>query len=231
VGNSHFDGLTEEVSMGDPCFKEDSEIVVNKVNFKYKQKDILKGDVNSFMLFNDIYLFCLITSRNKQRPKFRLDLTFFETKPTKSVSFAWKSLIAGVLFVLFSVFIPGDYTIPLSTPVDLSFLPVFVLTTIAGLILLLFAYYKSYSRLVFRSCVGRVPLLSLTHKPMQKNYRKFINILQKNINLAHKKNAITLHDRLVGEMKDLRRLKEAGVISEDFYNKAQSIILKNKHYQ
>lgn len=231
MSQSSIDGLTEEVSMGHSCYKEDSEIVIKKVNYKYKQKDILKGNVNNFMLFNDIYLFCLITSHHKKRPKYRLDLTFFDSKPSKSFLIAWKSLIAGFLLLLVALFIPDTFNISFFASVGLNFLSMSVLLGIAGFSSLLFAYFKSYSRLVFRSYAGRVPLLILSHKSMHKKYRKFVSLLQKSISLAHKKNGNTLHDRLVGEMKDLRRLKDAGVISERFYNQAQMIILKHKHYQ
>jgi len=217
--------------MGHSCFKEDSEIVVKKVNYKYKQKDMLKGNVNSFMLFNDIYLFCLITTHHKKRPKYRLDLTFFDAKPSTSFFIAWKSLVAGVLLLLLAMIIPGDFDLPFSLAVDFSFLSAPLFSGLAGIGLLSFAYFKSYSRLVFRSYAGRAPLLVLSHRPLHRNYKKYINVLKKSIRHAQKKNGITLHDRLVGEMKDLRRLKDAGVLKEGIYNQAQAIILKNKHYQ
>lgn len=233
MGHSSLDSLTDsisdEVSMGHSCYKEDSDIVVKKINFKYKQKDVIKGNVSSFILFNSIYLFCLITLHHKKRPKFRLDLTFFDPNPSRYFSIAWKSLIASVLLLLMAVFIPGDLIAPFSSLFDLSYLP--VLFGIAGFCLLLFAYFKSYSRIVFRSYASRVPLLVLSYKPTQKNYKKFISALQKGIVLAHKQDGITLQDRLVGEMKDLRRLKDCGVISERIYNKAQSAILTHKYYK
>lgn len=231
MGDSYFDGLTEDVSMGHSCYKEDADIVVKKINCKYKQKDIIKGSVNSFILFNNIYLFCLITLNHKKQPKFRLDLTFFDAKPSRSFFIAKKSLITGVLLLLLSVFIPGDLKLPYSSLVGLDLLSVYLLTGAAASGFLLFAYFKSYSRIVFRSYASRVPLLTLSHKSTQKNYKKFVSALQKSIMLAHKQNGTTLQDRLVGEMKDLRRLKNAGVVKENVYNQAQAAILTHKHYK
>lgn len=229
--HSDFDGLTEDVSMGHSCYKEDADIVVKKINCKYKQKDIVKGNVNSFILFNDIYLFCLITLHHKKKPKFRLDLTFLDAKPSRSFSIAKKSLISGILLLLLSIFFPSDISLPFLSSVSLSFLSVSMLSGIAAFGFLLFAYLKSYSKIVFRSYASRVPLLILSHKSTQKNYKKFVSALQKSIVLAHKQKGITLQDRLVGEMKDLRRLKNAGVIKENVYNQAQAAILTHKHYK
>lgn len=231
MGHSHFDGLTEDVSMGHSCYKEDADIVVKKINCKYKQKDIIKGNVNSFILFNDIYLFCLITLNHKKQPKYRLDLSFFDAKPGRSFSIAKKSLISGVLLLLLTIFAPPDITLPFLSSAGLSFLTLSLLSGAAAFGFLLFAYLKSYSKLVFRSYASRVPLLTFSHKSTQKNYKKFVSALQKSIMLAHKQNGITLQDRLVGEMKDLRRLKNAGVIKEGVYNQAQAAILTHKHYK
>lgn len=231
VANSPLDSIAEDVSIGHSCYKEDSEITVKKVNYKYIQKDAIRGSVNSFVLFNDIYLYCLIIKRHKKQPKFRLDLTFFDPRPARSFFIPWKLLIAAVVLLLVGFFMPAGVEIPYSSSIGLGFLSVSVISILVGIGLLIFVYLKSYYRLVFRSYAGRVPLLSLSYKPAQKNYNQFVSAVQKGIALAHKKNGVTLADRLTGEMQDLRRLKDAGVIKEDIYNKAQMIILKNKHYR
>ena len=133
--------------------------------------------------------------------------------------------------MLLAIFLPTEIKLPMASAVGLDFLPVSVLSGFLGFGLLLSAYIKSYSKTVFRSYASRVPLLTLSHKSTQKNYKKFVSALQKSIVLAHKQNNITLQDRLVGEMKDLRRLKNAGVIKENVYNQAQSAILTHKHYK
>jgi len=223
--------FSQDISMGDACYREDSEVVVKKVNYKYKQKNSIKGNLSSFAIFNDIYVYCLIKIHHKKLPKYRLDLTFFDPQPVKSLFVPWKLIASGLLMLVLALLMPTEISIPFITPVDINILYVPALFSVVGIGLLSLAYMKSYNQLIFKSFASGVPLLTLSHKYNQKKYKQFILVLQQKIKLAHKQNGITVHDRLVGEMKDLRRLKNAGIIEEELYNEAQTKILTHKLYK
>jgi len=73
--------------------------------------------------------------------------------------------------------------------------------------------------------IGNIPLVVVPRKFRDKNYKKFVEIMGKCINYSRNRNGITLQERLRGEMKDLRRLMELGIVSEHDYNNAQQKIL------
>ncbi|MDH5767111.1 MAG: hypothetical protein OEZ38_13945, partial [Gammaproteobacteria bacterium] len=95
-------------------------------------------------------------------------------------------------------------------------------------IMLLLSFYRSYYHLIFMSYAGGVSLLSLSYKPWDKKCKKFVEVLQKNINYAHNRSGVTRQIRIVDEMKDLRRLEKIGIISNKDYNRAQKKILAAK---
>jgi hypothetical protein len=234
-------GQMDEISIGDAHYKDDSEIVPKEINHEYTQKNSVKGVFREFSLFDDIYLYCslrlfnLKKLKSEQLPKYRIDLTYLDPKPARSSKLAWKWLLRGIAATVASALVidisvlSGEFSgLSFSHP---AMLPVGVLLGTLGFVLILLFYYKSHNTVIYRSYVGRIPLLALSHKPRKKDYREFISVIEEGILNAQSRNGITMRDRLVGEMKDVRRLKDSGVISESAYSRAQAKILKHKAYK
>lgn len=224
-----------EVSLGQSCFKEDSDVKVKRINFKYQYKNRLTGSTRGYIIFNNVYVFCLIKSYVSKKPKYRLDLTFFNSQPEKTWYIAWKLLLVGILFLVATILIPQNIDVDMNSSVmsliNNNLVFVKLVAGIVACVFLWLGYSKSYYQLAFHSFASEVPLLSLPHKFWNKRYRKFVHKLKKGVAYAQQLNNVTLHDRLVGEMQDLRRLKNAGVVNEDTYNEAQSKILTHKHFK
>lgn len=232
--NDYTNEVFDEISLGDAHYREDSEIVPEKITHEYVQRNTVKGLLREFSLFDNIYLYCsfkyfnLKKFKSKQLQKHRIDLTYIDPKPSSSVRIVWKwllwcmvSIAASVLVVYVGVFS------------DLSFshqamLPVGILLGTFGFVSILLFYYKSYNNVIYRSYVGRVVLIELAHRPRDNDYKNFIGVLEENIYKAQRRNGITIKDRLIGEMKDMRRLRDAGVISEKGYKQAQTRIFDHE---
>lgn len=148
-----------------------------------------------------------------------------------SLTIAWKLLTIGVVFLGLSYLTQNGFQLPFIPELPENMPPLPVLTAIAGVIFLLLAYQRTHLSLVFRTFAGRAPVLFITPRPLQKDYRQFIKTLKQAIDIAQKRNNLTLKDRLVGEMKDLGRLKESNIITEQTYRKAQARILSNKSFK
>lgn len=230
VGDHSKEALVE-ISLGDAHYKDDSEIVPKKINHKYMQKNSVKGILRGFLLFDDIYLYySLKKSRAKQALKHRIDLTYLDPKPRRAFYLAWRWLLWGVVAItaaVLSIYIGEFSGLSVAHPL---MLPVGILLGTFGFVFILLSYYKSYNNVVYRSYAGRVPLMVLSHKPGKKDYKEFIKVIEEGIHKAQRRNGITLKDRLVGEMKDIRRFRDAGIISEKDYHEAQGKIFRHESY-
>jgi hypothetical protein len=235
--NDYSNEAFDEISLGDAHYKEDSEVVPDKITHEYVQRNSVKGILREFSLFDDIYLYCsfkyfnLKKFKSKQLQKHRIDLTYIDSKPAKSVRITWKWLLWSVVTIAASALVIyiGEFS-------DMSFthqaiLPVGILLGTFGFVSFLLFYYKSYNNVIYRSYVGRVTLIELAHKPRDNNYKEFIDVLEESIYKAQHRNGITIKDRLVGEMKDMRRLRDAGIISEKKYKQAQTRIFDHEANQ
>ena len=229
--------ILDEISIGDAHYTNDEEVVPKIINHEYAQHNQIKGISREFSLFDDIYLYCTLKSFNLKKlkvvelPQYRIDLTYMDPKPTRFVHIAWKLLLWGLIAIMASALVIyiGKY---LDMPVThQAILPPSILLGTLGFILLLLFYQKSYSNVIYRGYVGRAPLIMLSHKPRRKDYKEFVDILESNTHKAQRRNGITIKDRLVGEMKDMRRLRDAKVISEDKYKQAQARIFKHESNQ
>ena len=222
-----FDEPLEEVSVGESCYVDDAELELDKLICKYNQTSSIKGITRKFALYDKTHLIQQKDSHFNKLPEHRIDLTFLDPEPTKHLFISWRILLTGVALLGIAIVLflfKGQIESLLAGQFVLL---TAVLLATAGLISVLVSVYRSYSILVYHSDTGKVPLLVITHKPRDKNYQKFIAILDKCINYSRNRNGISEQDRLRGEMKDLRRLKELGILSEDTYNEAQQKILAN----
>lgn len=227
----------DEISLGDAHYREDSEIVPKIVNHEYVQSNNFKGVLREFSLFDDIYLYCTSKSfnlkklRTRQVPKYRIDLTYIDPKPVKFSNIAWKWLLWGIVAIAASVLVIDADKIIDSPSAQQAILPVSILLGTSGFVSILLFFYKSHSSVVYRGYVGRAPLIVMANKPRNKDYKDFIDVLETNIRKAQRRNGITIKDRLVGEMKDMRRLRDAGVVSENRYKQAQARIFEHESNQ
>ena len=215
----------EEVSVGESCYVDDLDLKLDKLICRYNQNNSIKGITRKFALYDKTHLIQQKDSHFNKIPEHRIDLTFLDPEPTKHLFVSWKILLTGVVLLIVStvLFLFKDQ---LGSVLGGQFVLLTVVSLITpGLIFVLLSYYRSYSTLVFHSESGKVPLLVITRKPRDKNYKKFVEIIGKCINYSRNRNGINLQDRLRGEMKDLRRLKLLGIISENEYDEAQKKIL------
>ncbi len=230
MNDNNINITSNEISLGAPCFREDSEIVVRKINYNYMQKYLLKSVTRRFQIFNNIYLYYMQKCNSSKLPKHRLDLTFLKQTPTYSLSISWKLLTIGLAFIGLSYLLETSFQLPLIPELPDTMPPLSVLTAIAGAMFLLLAYQRTHLSLVFKTYAGHAPVLFITPRPLQKDYRQFIKTLKLGISIAQNRDSLTIKDRLVGEMKDLGRLRESNIITKQVYRKAQARILANKSF-
>ncbi len=83
---------------------------------------------------------------------------------------------------------------------------------------------------IFKSHFGNARLFLIENKkPDHASFEKFFMKLQQSI-VKSKKN-ISVSDRLLGELKMCRRLRDEGVIDDESYTIARTAIFKHEQYK
>lgn len=211
------------------------------INHEYVQRTI-KGIKRSFTIFDDIYLNHSLNICNPEAFKLKffknndvdgqyLNMTYLDPKPDRMTHIAWDWFFNGLAAVTwaFVIIYVGEYT-------DYSFahdtmLPVGILLGTFGIIAFMVFYYKTQDKIIYRSYIGQVPVLELFHTPNSKAYNDFIDVFEEGIHKAHKRYGVTMKYRLVGELKHLRMINEAGFITDADYENARSKIFRHEEYQ
>jgi len=205
----------------------DQEIDPAKLGDKLIQHNTLKGTEREFQPYSDTHLLLKVKNKKKQQD-YRVNLAWLSAQPRHNKVIIWKWLYAGLgaaaltgMFIFLAVedILKLEYSAVAGT-VSLT----------ASLILILIFIYKLQDEFIFTSNFGKIELFLIENKkPSQQEFDGFFIKLQQGIERAKKNIPVT--DRLVGELKMCRRLRDEGIIDDDTYTVARTAIFKHKQYQ
>jgi len=208
---------------------EEDEDEIREVHAKFVQDSRFKGIRRDFTIFNKCQLLQSLQSfKNKRGNTHRINLKFVRQVPERHRQFAWRSLqVSGLGFVLAAI--------PACIWYFTEFKSIYLLVAsllffVAGLIALLLFFYRSRDTYVYRSIAAGVPLIELDfNKPNRQEFEAFTDRLENYIRQAQS-SGLNNQQRLAGELKDIRRLKEAGLFSEEIYANSRTLIFKHKEF-
>lgn len=210
-------------------FDDDTHLKPEHVNILYAQEQKFKGVRRTFKIFNDIHLYYTLKSfKHKDNKKHRINLSYVNIQPERECSVAWKWLSTAFATIVWSMllFYVGLFT---QYKADYIVIVAVLLGTFSMVSMLIF-YYRTQDKLIYRSFVGNVPLFEVSnHKSGNKDFDFFMVKLKQHIKSAQQK--LSMHELLVGELKDLRRIRDEGKISNELYESARNIIFKHEAYQ
>jgi hypothetical protein len=148
---------------------------------------------------------------------YSVDLRYLDPKPQRELRISWGWLGLAAAFLGTAIILGA--TIDAALPYALGALA-------AGTISLAVAMYRSGQRLVWVSRYGRIGLVELMlDQPSRAEVRAFANDLKERIARAHKAQRIDRAQLLSRELREHRRLKDEGVLTEALYAKAKGRIL------
>jgi len=188
-----------------------------------EQKKLLRVFDNKFLNINE--------KKAKKTTSYNIHLWLLSANPIHRRKIPVKPLLIGcALFVLawlayhfIKTGIPG-----INSPY-LQAIPVLLGT--AGAILVVYAFNQYKNVLIFYSDHGRIPLVELFYNnPSKSSFKKFTGDLVNAIHSAKSKKNYNAQQMLAAEVSEHRRLKDEGVLSDAFYEKAKTNIL-NYHSQ
>jgi len=220
-------GQFEEIVIVDVF--EDSDDVVRTVNEEFIQENTIKGIRRSFRIFNDSQLLQSVKSfRNRDDRQYRINLRYVNPEPERDRRYAWRILIVSVSCLCAAVllFCIWHYT---RFSFDYLLVAVALLAAASAFSLLLF-FYRSHDTFIYKSLAAGVPLIELDNrKPDLREFDAFLMRLEQYIRNANK-SGMNSQQRLAGELKDIRRLKDAGMLTEQTYELARTTIFSHRDY-
>jgi hypothetical protein len=227
----------EEVIISDTAFDVsadnyedfDQEINPAKLGKKLIQTNTLKGSVRKYQFYASRHLLLnFVEKKNARIKNFRVDLAWLSSEPEHSKVIVWKWLyfaiaagsLAGLcLYLALAQIIELRYCVVAGT-----------ITLTTTLIFFLIFIYLMRDEYIFKSYYGNAKLFLIENKkPNQSEFDSFFINLQQSIDSAQSN--ITTADRLVGELKMCRRLRDEKIIDDETYTRARTIIFKHDQYK
>jgi hypothetical protein len=220
-------GQFEEIVIVDVF--DENEDTVRTVNVEFTQESTIKGIKRSFVIFNDCQLLQSLRSfRHKDDRQYRINLRYIDPEPVRDCRYEWRILAASGVCLCLAVLLSCIWYF---SRFDSSYLLMTATLFAAGsVIALLLFFYKSHDTFIYRSLAAGVPLIVLDNrKPGLQEFDTFLHKLEQYTRAAQKCN-MSKQQFLAGELKDLRRLKDDGMLTDQIYEEARTRIFRHKDY-
>lgn len=207
----------------------DQELDPAKLGNKLVQVNTLKGTVREYQFYTPSHLLLdFIEKKKAKAKKFRVNLAFLASEPEHNKVIIWKwlyatlasGLLAGIcLFLAIEEIVGLEYCIAAG-----------IITLTTTLIFTLIFIYQMRDEFIFRSHFGKAKLFLIENKkPGQTEFDNFFINLQQSIDKAQSNMSVT--EKLVGELKMCRRLRDEGIIDDETYTIARTAIFKHEQYK
>ena len=159
----------------------------------------------------------------KTEQNYSVDILSLKEKSKKKYSIAWKWLITSISFFLLMLLLLKILPAFLSENKNL-YLGIILLAGLIGSLSSFIQFLRNTSRKqIFYSRNAHVPIITLcAGKPTKKTFSSFIEVIEKRIKQFRSHMDLAIDKQLTGEMKMLRRLSDAGIITKKDYEKAKS---------
>ncbi|MDH3342245.1 MAG: hypothetical protein OEM07_00820 [Gammaproteobacteria bacterium] len=207
----------------------DEQLQPEKLGAQLIQENSRKGTLRKYQFYGPNYLLLDFSGKSKSSvKKYCISLSFLSSEPEHFKLIVWNwlygALAGAALLILFITL--AVYKI---LSAESSFIAGSIALTVTLICALIFVYLKR-NEYIFKTEFGSVPLFCLENsKPDQKSFDIFFVSLQQAID--SQKTKIPVADRLIGELKMCRRLKDEGIIDEASYTAAMTSIFKHKQYK
>lgn len=207
----------------------DLEIEPEKLGQQLVQTNILKGTDGQYQFYASRYLLLnFVEKKNARARHYRLDLAWLNPEPEHVKVIVWNWLYGAIFATVLSGLC---LYLGIAEIIDVEYCFVAAaLTLTASLICLLMFIYLMRDEFVFKSHFGNARLFLIDNKkPAQASFDDFFVALQQCIDKAQTQ--LSVAERLVGELRMCRRLKDEGIIDDEAYIKVRTLIFKHEQYK
>lgn len=210
---------------------EDFEERINpqQLHPAFVQDNWFKGCFRKYELYDKHYLFQTIKHyRDKDFKTYRLNLAWLDPKPESVQIIAWRWVSTALATAVWALLL---FYMAYASDVKYDYIEsaAILMSTITVISLCLLLYSKQ-NKLVFNSYLSNVPLIEIEHnKPDKASFDSFVHDVRSGIYAGWQNKDI--QQMLVGEIRELRRLRDLAVLSETAYLNARSAIFNHREYQ
>lgn len=193
------------------------------------QESWLKGSFQKHEIYRQKYLFQTIRRyREKEFKQYRINLSWLDPKPEVIQTVAWRWVSSALATAIWAALL---FYLAYFTELKIDHLDsaAILMSTITVISLCLFIY-RNENKLVFNTYLSDVPLITIDcNRPDKVAFDAFVHEIRAGIYAGWQNKDIK--QMLVGEIRELRRLRDAGVLTEATYVQARTAIFKHREYQ
>ena len=209
-------------------FSDQENIPVEHINFEFEQNNKYRGQHRKMTIFNDTHCYQSVKNKHQNKFKYRIDISFLDPRPFRQRKVEWKWLYgAAALFLLDAVLYFGG----LLDTSSIHLLGLFIGVTVVAIMCLLAFFHYSSDRVYFRSQYGKVRLLEFINmNPDKVAFRNFITKFIMQIKKSKTAKGYNQSKFLARELREIRRLKDEGIVPIASYEKAKERIFKHEAF-
>jgi hypothetical protein len=218
---------TEDITL----FTDEEQVSVKTVDAVFEQHCPLRGEHREFTLFNGSHCHQRVSRKFAGKTKHRVNLQTLDPAPRRRLDLArgWliTSAILGILsfLLIYRQFLSGQAGSSLLVSLIAVSLSLFIIS-------LMLTLFLSRNRIRYYSRYGRVPLLELiANQPDSRSLTDFMRQLSHHVRLSQHNHPRAATQALSFELRDLRRLRDEGVIDDQQYEEAKQRIFAHPAYR
>lgn len=215
-------------------FTDEEHVVLDTVDFEFEQSNKVRGIYRKMTIFNGNHCYQSIKNKHKTKYKYRVDIAHLNPHPVREHHIARKWLYAAAVSLGFSVLlvIIGWLSNLFESTPNVYYSTAVVVSFSATLIALLLFAHNTYDKVIFRTQFGNVKLIELINKyPSKDEFRKFIARFIVQIKKARSEKGFNTSKFLARELREIRRLRDESVVTEEEYQSAKTIIFKHSSFK
>ena len=215
-------------------FTDEEHVVLDKVDFEFEQSNKVRGIYRKMTIFNGNHCYQSIKDKHHRKYKYRVDITYLNPHPFRKHNIAWKWLYSAValLIISASLIAIGWFSNLLESTPNVYYSTAVVITISMALITLLLFAHNTYDKVIFKTQFGNIKLIELINKyPSKDEFRSFIGRFILQIKKERARKGLTTSKFLVHELREIRRLRDETVVSEEEYQSAKTIIFKHSAFR
>jgi hypothetical protein len=224
------DAPADQVALTPENYEDfDNRLDPRQLSPEFVQQNRLKGRYHKYEIYREHYIFQSVKRyRDKVETNYRVNLAWLDPKPeiVQKVEWKWASSALATAIWAVVLFYVAYFSQLQTEYVDSAAILMSTLTVIS---LCMFMYSNEH-KLVFNSYLSNVPLIELeVNKPDKASFDGFVRDIRSGIYAGWQDKDI--QQMLVGEMRELRRLRDAGILTEEAYLNARTAIFNHREYQ
>jgi len=207
----------------------DKKLDPRQLSPEFVQQNRLKGTYHKYEIYRQHYLFQSVKRyRDKVCTNYRVNLSWLDPKPVIVQKVAWKWVSSALATAIWAsvLFYIAYFSQVAINHVDSAAILMSAMTVIS----LCMFFYRNEHKLVFNSYLSNVPLIELDYnRPDKASFDAFVRDIRTGIYAGWQDKDI--QQMLVGEMRELRRLRDADILTEETYLRARTEIFNHREYQ